>query len=51
MKNILIINQSSELYGADKALLELIDNFPTEFTPIVVLENEGPLKEILLQKK
>lgn len=50
MKNVLIINQSSELYGADKALLELIDNFPTEFTPIVVLENEGPLKEILMQK-
>jgi glycosyltransferase involved in cell wall biosynthesis len=50
MKNVLIINQSSELYGADKALLELIDNFPKNFTPIVVLENEGPLKEILLQK-
>ncbi len=50
MKNILIVNQSSELYGADKALLELIDNFPEEFTPIVVLENEGPLKEILIKK-
>ena len=50
MKNVLIINQSSELYGADKALLELIDSFPENFTPIVVLENEGPLKEILLEK-
>lgn len=50
MKNILIVNQSSELYGADKALLELIDNFPEEFTPIVVLENDGPLKEILIKK-
>lgn len=50
MKNVLIINQSSELYGADKALLELIDNFPTDFNPIVVLENEGPLKDILLKK-
>jgi len=50
MKNVLIINQSSELYGADKALLELIENFPENFKPIVVLEHEGPLKEILLQK-
>lgn len=50
MKNVLIINQSSELYGADKALMELIDSFPKNFTPIVVLENEGPLKEILLKK-
>lgn len=50
MKNVLIINQSSELYGADKALLELIENFPKNFKPIVVLENEGPLKEILLIK-
>lgn len=50
MKNVLIINQSSELYGADKALLELIENFPPNFNPIVVLENEGPLKELLLEK-
>lgn len=50
MKNVLIINQSSELYGADKALLELVDSFPKNFNPIVVLENEGPLKEILIEK-
>lgn len=50
MKNVLIINQSSELYGADKALLELIDNYPKDFMPIVVLEHEGPLKKILLAK-
>lgn len=50
MKNVLIINQSSELYGADKALLELLENFPQGYVPIVVLEHEGPLKEILLQK-
>lgn len=49
MKNVLIINQSSELYGADKALLELIESFPKNFIPIVVLENEGPLEEILLE--
>ena len=47
MKNVLIINQSSELYGADKALLELIEFFPENYIPIVVLENEGPLKQIL----
>lgn len=43
MKNILIINQSAELYGADKALLELLENFPENYTPIVVLHETGPL--------
>lgn len=47
MKNVLIINQSSELYGADKALLELIEGFPVGFVPIVVLHEDGPLKVIL----
>jgi glycosyltransferase involved in cell wall biosynthesis len=46
-KNVLIVNQSAELYGADKALLELIENFPKNFNPIVVLHEEGPLKVIL----
>lgn len=46
-KNVLIINQSAELYGADKAILELIQNFPKNFNPIVVLHEEGPLKVIL----
>ena len=46
-KNVLIVNQSAELYGADKALLELIENFPENFTPIVVLHEEGPFKDIL----
>lgn len=50
MKNVLIINQSSELYGADKALLELLENYPKNYNPIVVLEHEGPLKELLLAK-
>ena len=49
-KNVLIINQSAELYGADKALLELLENYPKEYNPIVVLHEDGPLKEILLQK-
>jgi glycosyltransferase involved in cell wall biosynthesis len=50
MKNVLIINQSSELYGSDKALLELIEHYPKGFRPIVVLEHEGPLKDILMAK-
>lgn len=44
MKNVLIVNQSAELYGADKALLELIENYPEGYTPIVVLHQDGPLK-------
>ncbi|UMY66393.1 MULTISPECIES: glycosyltransferase family 4 protein [unclassified Flavobacterium] len=50
MKRVLVINQSSELYGADKALLELLDHFPTGYVPVVVLEHEGPLKDILEQR-
>ncbi|WP_264520039.1 glycosyltransferase family 4 protein [Flavobacterium sp. N1994] len=46
-KNVLIINQSAELYGADKALLELLQNYPEDYNPIVVLHEEGPLKKIL----
>lgn len=51
MKNVLIINQSAELYGADKAILELINNFPENYTPIVVLHEEGPLKSLLEKKR
>ena len=46
-KNVLIINQSAELYGSDKALLELLENFPANFNPIVVLHEKGPLTEKL----
>jgi len=46
-KNVLIINQSAELYGADKALLELLQNYPEDYNPIVVLHEEGPLKDLL----
>lgn len=49
-KNVLIFNQSSELYGSDKALLELLENYPEGYHPVVVLENEGPLKDILLAR-
>lgn len=47
MKNVLIINQSAELYGADKVILELILNYPEGYNPIVVLHEEGPLKDLL----
>lgn len=50
MKNVLIVNQSAELYGADKAILELICNFPKNFRPIVVVHEEGPFKKILEEK-
>jgi len=51
MKNVLIINQSAELYGADKAILELISNFPKNYRPIVVVHEDGPFKEILEEKR
>lgn len=45
MKNILIIHQSSELYGSDKTLLVLLSKLnKTEFFPVVILPDEGPLK-------
>jgi len=50
MKNVLIVNQSAELYGADKAILELINNFPENYTPIIVLHEDGPLKQLLEKK-
>lgn len=48
MKNILLIHQSAELYGSDKTLLFFLQNInKNKFFPIVVLPNEGPLKEEL----
>lgn len=48
MKNILFIHQSAEMYGSDKTLLVLVSKFKDRgFNPIVVLPNEGPLKECL----
>lgn len=45
MKNILIIHQSSELYGSDKTLLILLKKINTDkFFCIVVLPNSGPLQ-------
>ena len=48
MKNILFIHQSAELYGSDKTLLYLVVNLDkNKFFPIVILPNEGPLKNEL----
>lgn len=48
MKNILFIHQSSELYGSDKTLLYLLKNIDKSvFYPIVILPNQGPLKDEL----
>jgi glycosyltransferase involved in cell wall biosynthesis len=48
MINILFIHQSAELYGSDKTLLLLLKHIDkTRFYPIVVLPNEGPLKNEL----
>jgi len=45
MKNILVIHQSSELYGSDKTLLLLLSELDkTEFCPVVILPDGGPLK-------
>lgn len=44
MKKILIVHQSSELYGSDKTLLLLLKYLNREqFYPVVILPNEGPL--------
>ncbi|RLD27265.1 MAG: hypothetical protein DRI75_09965 [Bacteroidetes bacterium] len=48
-KTILFIHQSSELYGSDKTLFYLareVNNNPN-FNAIVVIPNNGPLKELL----
>lgn len=48
MKRILIIHQSAELYGSDKTLLIFLQNInKNNFFTVVVLPNEGPLKEEL----
>ena len=48
MKNILFIHQSAELYGSDKTLLLLLKYLDkSKYNPLVVLPNEGPLKQEL----
>lgn len=48
MKNILFIHQSAELYGSDKTLLLLLKYLDkAKFYPVVILPNDGPLKNEL----
>lgn len=46
MKNILVIHQSAEMYGSDKMLYLTIESLDkNKFYPIIVLPEEGPLKD------
>lgn len=48
MKNILFVNSSSELYGADRSLINLVKNLDKEkFKSVVVLPEDGPLVKLL----
>lgn len=45
-KKILIVNQSADLYGSDRSLLDLLSILPTNgYQPVVVLPERGPLLE------
>lgn len=45
MKNILIVHQSSELYGSDKTLLLFLKKLDQKkYNPIIILPSNGPLK-------
>jgi glycosyltransferase involved in cell wall biosynthesis len=48
-KTILYIHQSAELYGSDKALYYIVNeiNSNPNFNAIVVIPNDGPLKDLL----
>lgn len=49
---ILIINQSSELYGSDRSLLDVIRALTLSGqTPVVVLPDEGPLSNVLREEQ
>jgi len=45
-RNILYINNRSELYGAETSLGELVRNL-RQFKPVVVLPHKGPLQRLL----
>ena len=50
MKNILYLHAGAEKYGADKILLELVTGLDkSKFHPIVVLPNDGILKDKLIE--
>lgn len=49
MKNILFVNQSSEMYGSDKVLLHIVTGLQRSgaYHPIVVLPSDGELLSVL----
>lgn len=50
MKKILYLHAGAELYGADIVLLELLKGLDkSKFEPYVILPNEGPLVEKLIE--
>ena len=52
MKNILFLHSSSELYGSDKSLLNLIKNLDkNKFNISVILPCDGPLVEEMKKVK
>lgn len=45
MKSILVIHQSSELYGSDKTILMFLSKLDkSKYLPVIILPDEGPLK-------
>lgn len=45
MKSILVIHQSSELYGSDKTILFFLSKLDkSKYFPVIILPDEGPLK-------
>ena len=49
-KTILFFHQSSDLYGSDKTLLQLVKGLNKNlYHPVVVLPSKGPLYDALFQ--
>lgn len=49
-KNIAVLHPSSELYGADRILVEALSHLPNETKKIVYLRDSGPLENYLKQR-
>ena len=46
-KRVLFISHSSDLYGAERCLLDLVINLPKSIKPIVIIPSSGKLNNIL----
>lgn len=52
MKNILFLHSSSELYGSDRSLLNIIKNLDKNiFNVFIILPSQGPLVEEIKKLK